>query len=369
MAGATQGFLLIADISGYTGYLSTSELEHARDTLAALLNVLVDGARPPFVVSKLEGDAVFSYSEDGKLLVGQTLVEMIEAIYVAFRRAIDLMVLNNTCGCNACANVSSLDLKLLVHHGSFVIQQIGGHPELIGSDVNLAHRLLKNSITSETGIRGYTAYTDDAIELLGRSLSEGMTRMVEAYEDVGEVVIWVADMHPVWEARKDSQLVTLGPDQVDVEMSVEIDLPVEVVWDYLADPEFRNVLIGADRQEIIGKEQGRVSTGSAYLCYHGDRVVRQLILEWKPFERIVTRDRIGMMGDTEILDILELRSEGDRTVITQKVGSVSGPGYARLIAPLFLRMMRRVFQRDGDRFARTIEDDHREKTGEALVPA
>jgi hypothetical protein len=180
MADSKTGFLLMADISGYTTYLGASELVHARDTLAALLNVLVEGTRPPLTISKLEGDAVFSYSEDSDLLVGQTLVEMIESCYLAFGRVIDLIVLNNTCRCQACANVSNLDLKLFVHHGEFVIQDVGSHHELLGNAVVLTHRLLENPIVESTGISAYTAYTHAALERLGPDLAAEMTRSTSA---------------------------------------------------------------------------------------------------------------------------------------------------------------------------------------------
>lgn len=62
MTDVQSGYLLLADISGYTAFLSESELEHARDTLTDLLGLLIDHARPPLVISKLEGDAVFSYT-------------------------------------------------------------------------------------------------------------------------------------------------------------------------------------------------------------------------------------------------------------------------------------------------------------------
>jgi len=42
-----QAFLCVADITGYTGYLNASELEHAQGTLTDLLGVLVDHAGPP----------------------------------------------------------------------------------------------------------------------------------------------------------------------------------------------------------------------------------------------------------------------------------------------------------------------------------
>jgi hypothetical protein len=57
MSETHEGYLLIADITGYTQYLSESELEHAQETLTALLEVRVENTRPPLVISRLEGDA------------------------------------------------------------------------------------------------------------------------------------------------------------------------------------------------------------------------------------------------------------------------------------------------------------------------
>ena len=46
MSKTYEGYLLIADITGYTRYLSASELEHAQETLTALLELLVENTRP-----------------------------------------------------------------------------------------------------------------------------------------------------------------------------------------------------------------------------------------------------------------------------------------------------------------------------------
>ena len=150
-----EGYILIADITGYTVFLNESELDHAKGTLTDLLELLIDHTNPPLVISGLEGDAVFSYGLREGFVNSQTFLESIEDTYVDFRRAIELMILNNTCRCNACANVSSLDLKFFIHYGTFALQDVGDHQELMGSDVNLIHRLLKNSVTAETGVRAY----------------------------------------------------------------------------------------------------------------------------------------------------------------------------------------------------------------------
>ena len=41
---------------------------------------------------------------------------------------------------------AGLDLKFCAHLGSFVEHDVAGSRELVGSDVILAHRLLKNTV-------------------------------------------------------------------------------------------------------------------------------------------------------------------------------------------------------------------------------
>jgi len=63
-------YLLLADISGYTGFLNGVEREHGVDfsggipagyrILGALLDAVVEGVQPTFAIVKLEGDAVFA---------------------------------------------------------------------------------------------------------------------------------------------------------------------------------------------------------------------------------------------------------------------------------------------------------------------
>jgi hypothetical protein len=359
MADTERGYLLMADISGYTAYLGASELEHARDTLAALLEVLVDGVRPPLVLSKLEGDAVFSYTDDRRLINSQTLMELIEAVYVAFRRAIDLMVLNNTCQCDACANVSNLDLKFVVHHGAYATQLIGGRQELVGSDVTTVHRLLKNTIAEQTGITAYAAYTAAAVESLGQEVTEGMVRVDETVADQGRITLWVQDMRPVWLAKMNAPVVGIADGEVVGRFETEIGLPVEVVWGYLADLEFRNILLGSDRQEVVDKQRGRTEEGSAYLCYHGNKMVKQVVLEWRPFERIVTRSRMdGALKDLQLLHVIELRATETGSVVTQILGGLTGPLLKRKVAGVMFRASGGQFERDGEAFREAVEADH-----------
>ena len=316
----SKGILLIADITGYTVYLSESELEHAHGVLSDLLAVLVDGTRPPLAVSNLQGDAVFSYGIDTEAVGGQTFVEMIEATYTAFRRAIEQMALNSTCGCNACANLGALDLKFIVHHGEFLIQTIGTNRELLGSDVIVAHRLTKNSVIATTGVRAYAVYTTSAVEALGIAhLASDWIPHREVY-DAGAVECWVADMSPVWEVARSRSVIEIPESEYRGRASVEIGLPAERVWDRLVDPDYRRILVGSDRQ--VREGTGRLGPGDVYQCYHGDSVVPSVILEWLPFTRMLTRDVIHVPGSTVTLLV-------DYTLAATETGTVLTMACAR----------------------------------------
>ena len=60
MAQTRHGYLVLADISGYTSYLAQVELEHAHEILTDLLETIVEKFKQILTVSKLEGDAVFA---------------------------------------------------------------------------------------------------------------------------------------------------------------------------------------------------------------------------------------------------------------------------------------------------------------------
>ena len=281
-----EGYMVISDITGYTAYLSQSELEHAQDSLSSLLNLLIDHTEEPLVVSRLEGDAVISYSLKGSFIQGQTLVEIIERTYVDFGRALERMVLNTTCNCNACRNIWSLDLKFFVHYGEFMLQQFGGHVEMVGTDVNLVHRLAKNGITEQTGITAYVAYTRAAVDALGiEEICVAMTPHTETYEHISEVEVLVQDMHPVWRQERSRNPITVDPE--DTLFVVSRDFPVgpALMWDYLTELRYRAIFMGSHDASVDGRNDGRLGAGSTYYCAHGKFVFPQMIVDWQPFEQ------------------------------------------------------------------------------------
>ena len=122
---------LIADISGYTGYLADVELDHAQDILADLIGAVVTALRPNFRLAKLEGDAAFT-SMVAETIDGSMLLDTIERCYFGFRRRRRDVRQATSCECNACVRIPDLDLKFVVHHGAAIQQKVAGRQELLG---------------------------------------------------------------------------------------------------------------------------------------------------------------------------------------------------------------------------------------------
>jgi hypothetical protein len=56
--GVMEGYLLLADISGYTTFLTGTELEHSHAIVTELTKLIRATLSPPMQFVKLEGDAV-----------------------------------------------------------------------------------------------------------------------------------------------------------------------------------------------------------------------------------------------------------------------------------------------------------------------
>ena len=227
-----KGYLVIADISGYTAFLTHAELDHAEGIMKRLIKTLLEQMKSPFFVSKLEGDAIFVYAPEGSFVQGQTLLEAIENIYCLFAMTLESMFRDTTCKCKACKLIPTLDLKFVLHHGTFVLSDIAGRQELSGPDVILEHNLLKNKINEKLGVKAYAFISRafaDAMSL--GELTEGMKMHTGNYEHLGDVSGYIHDLHSVWARERERRRVYVDPKQAW--FVVEADVPVQpaLAWD------------------------------------------------------------------------------------------------------------------------------------------
>jgi uncharacterized protein YndB with AHSA1/START domain len=285
MSTSTQhGYLVIADISGYTSFVAKTELEHSHEILAELLELLVEKFKPLMTISKLEGDAVFAYAPETLFVRSETLIEFIESTYVAFRDKQVSMKRKTTCTCNACRNIPTLDLKFFAHHGDYILQNVSNIRELVGSDVNLIHRLTKNHISEATGWHAYMMLTEQCLTHLQLNL-EGAHIQMEEYEHLGEIKTYNVDLHKRYQDITDERRILLDEQSADFIIEMEFPTPPAVTWEWLQDPDKRNQWNGGHVTWSSGERpKGRAGVGASNHCAHGKSVSTEVIVDWRPFE-------------------------------------------------------------------------------------
>ena len=194
MSDTRQGFLVLADISGFTAFVTTTELEHGPPIIAALLEEVIGRISPPLEVLEVEGDAVFALGVDGAVVPPALLLDVLHAGLVGFRERQRELEADTSCSCNACRSVSRLRLKMIGHYGAFLEQTVSGRLQAAGRDVILAHRLLKNGLPRRTD---YTLLTRPALAYMDVDPARaGLLPHTERYAHFGDVECFVGDLGP-----------------------------------------------------------------------------------------------------------------------------------------------------------------------------
>ena len=291
------GYLMLADISGYSAYLAGVELDHAHEILKELIELIVARFKPLLTIAELEGDAVFAYAPLARIPRGETLLELIEATYVSFRDHIEALRRRTTCTCRACQGLSTLDLKFITHHGSYILQDMAGVTKLVGTDINLAHRLLKNHVKDSTGWRAYALFTDAVLDHMGCQPTNLHTQ-IEEY-DLGQVQTHSFDLHPRYHALIEARRVVVPPEQAHRVYVVECAASPPTVWEWLNDPRRRLEWEHRHIRPAL-RPGGRTAAGATNHCVHGKSVsMIETILDWRPFEYF-TVDKISCVKTAPI---------------------------------------------------------------------
>jgi hypothetical protein len=320
------GFLLVADLTGYTAYLSGAEIEHAPTIAGDLLETIVGRLEPPFRLAKFEGDAAFLFVEAGRA-EPRLLLDAIEASYLAFRRRLRSIEQATACDCAACRTAPRLDLKFFLHHGQYVRTRIAGRDELAGSSVIVVHRLLKGATAAgahdaDGRARGFVVYTDAAVDAGG--LDPGVVGLTAGHEDLehlGAVSTFVQDLEARWQQEAARPRLTLDDADLLLDASVTVVADAPTVWSHLTSPALRARWEGA----IVLDEDpagGRMGVGTTLQCVTGRLASIEEIVDWQPFEHVGYRVVVPDVGLIQATYDLEEASAG--TVVRHR-WSANGP--------------------------------------------
>jgi uncharacterized protein YndB with AHSA1/START domain len=301
---------VIADISGYTNFISGVELDHAQDIIADIMDTLLRALRPTFRLAKFEGDAAFVYALADKV-DGSLLQDAIESAYFAFRKRLRSIKQANSCECRACSAMQSLDVKFVVHHGEFIKQKMAGQEELAGRDVILVHRLLKNEVNKKFGGHAYALYSDACVRAMGIApAAQGLAEHDEAIDVIGETKCWIRDLEQAWTRENETTRIIVGRNDAFQVIERGFAAPPPAVWEFVTSPAHHTRWQRAD-SFVEATVKGRRGAGTQNHCMHGKDAIIEDILDWRPFDYVTLAALLPIPGASKILMTYAFEGQAD----------------------------------------------------------
>jgi hypothetical protein len=157
-----EGLIFIPDISGFTNFVKSIDIDLGVSITRDLLNEIIDNNPLDLELSEIEGDAVLFY-KIGKPIPVQQILNCFNNMYEAFDTRFQQWKLSY--------NVDAdLSLKLIVHYGNIIVYDIKGFTKLYGEAVIDSHTLLKNGSSAPD----YILITEDYMKALHQNISHAL---------------------------------------------------------------------------------------------------------------------------------------------------------------------------------------------------
>lgn len=190
------GFLLIADISGYTPFIKNHSMRkkpiigkkiadfwdsHAHKLINTLLEEVIQNFEPVMQFNKLEGDAALFFLEEiSDKNQMQDIYKKMVITRERFNSKVNSLQFVQSCPCDPCQQSKNLKLKMFLHKGYFNQTEIRNNQELSGEALIFIHRLLKNKVKSSE----YFLFSGAVLEQLDKGLEFSL--ITQKIDDFGK---------------------------------------------------------------------------------------------------------------------------------------------------------------------------------------
>jgi hypothetical protein len=291
---AESATILIPDISGYTEFLTKTELVHSSHIINELLDSILAANSGEFELSEVEGDALLLYHK-GSPIQADALVRQCLSMFESFHTQIKLIERDSVCQCGACTTASNLSLKFVAHHGMVQEIKVRQFTKCSGLDMVVAHRLLKNRIAAGE----YILATPSCFDFSSLEQSPGALaweRSSDEYPAIGTIDYQYAPLAGVRRTIPDpspriSPVIELGDDSV----AVEIDAPMREVYQLVIDLDQRTRWLSA--VERLSRPATTERIGLRHVCiFHG------LTVEWVAVKSDIGDDEITYVEEGRIVE-------------------------------------------------------------------
>ena len=306
---ALDASIFIPDISGYTEFVSRTELEHSSHIINELLEVLVESNFTGLTLGEIEGDALLFY-RTGAPLPFEKMTRQALAMFTNFHSRLKIIERDSICQCGACQTASNLTLKFVVHYGAIQQMRIANFVKASGIDMIIAHRLLKNSLPSEEYVLATARYLEAAADET-KTTDLTWTSAVEEYGAVGSIAFRYAPLDKIRESlppapTRQQADVRLEDQTVQIEFASPMVDVYQALIDYNGRKRWIEGLRRGDGEQPIDRLSAR------HFCYFDNYTV-QII----PLDRVISDNSIRYV---EEISIAEQDFKGVTEFIFDKLG-------------------------------------------------
>jgi len=340
--------LFLPDISGFTKFVHQTEINHQEHIIAELLELLIDGEELGMTLAEIEGDALFYFKENA-VPPPQSLLREIRRMFIRFHSHLRLYDQQRLCQCGACSSATGMTLKFFVHAGNLNFISVKGQRKPHGTDVILAHRIMKNSVPANAyalltrqvfdawGIAPEELELPDGMELVKGSDDFGAT-------DVGQVEYYYLDLSGLKRfVNNPPDLKLATKSRRPLHLREHLSLPPIDLFELLTNFRYRmqwNPNI--DKLKYDKTEINR--TGTKHVC-----VINQQHIEFETVQSDFGEDK-WVYGERaqppmplvkSFVNYYILEAEGEGSVMTVEMHPRPWPVFGRLLVPFFKWLMRR----------------------------
>ena len=291
---AESATILIPDISGYTDFLTRTELVHSSHIINELLEAIQTANSGEFVLSEVEGDALL-LCRKGKPLDPDTLVRQCLRMFESFHRQLKIIERDSVCQCGACKSAPNLSLKFIAHHGTLQEIKVLQFTKFSGLDMVVAHRLTKNRIASNEYILAtYSCFDGSSLKQPPGALA--WQRASDEYPAIGAIEYQYALLAEVRQAIADpppraNPVIELGDDAV----AVEIHAPMLAAYQLVIDLDQRTQWLSGE--ERVERPPTTERIGMQHVC-----IFRGLTVEWAAVKSDIGDDEITYVEEGRIVE-------------------------------------------------------------------
>ncbi len=315
----SQALIFIPDISGYTKFITETETKHAKHIIIELLEVIIKADKLKMHVSEIEGDAVLFYLKGDPPELGE-LISQAKKMFLDFHTHLKIIQRDNVCQCGACRSAVNLTLKFVSHFGILEEVTIQNFSKIMGSDVILAHRLLKNNINDDEYLlitKAYLTTQNDSDAGLDEWVK--FHEHKESFDNFEEVQIKYV---PLTEVKKElpdvSKLKRTDLDYTNPDTSIFIDAPILLVHELLTDQDAKLNYVPGLKEIKDNAPVNRINT--SHTCVFDDLEIHFVTLSNEVKEKEISYVEQGeaSIGVAFISDY-KLKEEGKGTILSLKI--------------------------------------------------